>query len=116
MLQRGEVRLGDLTFPGRGTLHKLLVVLQGGMNFSNQSDVVIIVASSYRGHNPRPFDVLVPPSGAGFEVETVIDCRWPFTVRRDQVEAMRYLFMLSPDVMELVDEALVVGLQMMGNS
>jgi len=114
VLQRGEVRFGGIAFPGRGSLNKLLVVIQGGPNFANQSDVVVLVASTYRGDTPRPFEVLLPSATSEFKVDTVIDCRWPFTVKRADVEAMNQLFTLGHDVMELVDEALVVGLQMTG--
>jgi mRNA-degrading endonuclease toxin of MazEF toxin-antitoxin module len=114
VLRRGEVRFGDITFPGRGTLQKLMVVLQGGQDFANQTDVAVLVASTYLGGTPRPFEVLVPAATPGFNNDTVIDCRWPYTVRRAQVEAMHLLFLLSPDVIELIDEALVVGLQMAG--
>jgi hypothetical protein len=114
VLQRGEVRVGDISFPGRGTARKLLIVLQGGSLFASEADVVVVVASSWRDRPPRPFEVVLLAATSNFHNDTVIDCRWPFTVRRADVEAMRLLFVLGADVMELIDEALLVGLQMTG--
>jgi mRNA-degrading endonuclease toxin of MazEF toxin-antitoxin module len=81
--------------------------------FANCPDVAVVVCSTHRRTGrPRPFEVLVGTAD-GFEHDTIIDCRFPFTVSK-QIRGMdlRPLFRLSPDVMLQVSEALVVGLQM----
>ncbi|HEX5937366.1 MAG TPA: hypothetical protein VFZ75_06735 [Actinomycetota bacterium] len=89
-------------------------MVQGGPAFERETDVVVLVASSYRGRQLQLHEALCPAASTNFHVDTVIDCRWPFTVPRAEVERMRLLFVLDPNVVELIDEALVVGLQMTG--
>jgi mRNA-degrading endonuclease toxin of MazEF toxin-antitoxin module len=115
VLYRGEVWRGEIAFPGRPAKLKRVVVLQGGPDFATEPDVGIVVASTDHGRRPgEQHEVFVPAEPGRFQLDTVIDCRWVYTVSRADVEAMQRLFRLQTHVMEWVDEALVVGLQMTG--
>jgi hypothetical protein len=70
-----------------------------------------LVASTHRAASVRPFEVLAGPDD-GFAHETVIDCRWPFTLLKDEARAGNYKFRLSNDRMREVSLALVHGLQL----
>jgi mRNA-degrading endonuclease toxin of MazEF toxin-antitoxin module len=98
-----------------GTRHKYVVVLQGGLPvFDNHDDVAVVVCSSQNHVNPdtlRPFEVLVPASDDGFERDTLIDCRWVFTVRKRDAPTHSFRFRLPPSALEEISLALVEGLQ-----
>lgn len=96
---------------GSTYLDKYVVVLQGGPDFANTTEVTVLVASTHRGGNLRPFEVLCG-QGDGFDHDTVIDCRWPFTLRKAEITAGTYRFMLSQSRMHQVALGLVHGLQM----
>jgi hypothetical protein len=115
-VQRGDVYLIRLTMPGRAgaaatVRAKYVVVLQGGRSFAGATDVAVLVASTHRRDSVRPFEVLVGTAD-GFAHETVIDCRWPFTLLKDEVQAGNLKFTLSGDRMREVALGLVHGLQL----
>lgn len=116
-MNRGDVHLISLPMPDRNNpgqdvyRDKYVVVLRGGPGTTNESDVPLLVASTLRvGGPPRPFEVHVSAMGGQFPVDTVIDCRWPFTLHKSQVN--NYRFTLPRDIMERVSVALVSGMQM----
>ena len=92
------------------TRDKLLVVLQGGVAFAGCTEVAVVIGSTWRGGQQRPFEVVMGDAD-GFHHDTVVDCRWPFTLPKTQVEAGRQLFKLSDQRMHEVSIALVRGLQ-----
>jgi hypothetical protein len=74
--------------------------------FANCQDVAVVLCSTYRRTDgPRLYEVLVGTAD-GFTHDTLIDCRWPYTVNK-QIPGMNLqpLFCLSPDVMLQVFEA-----------
>jgi mRNA-degrading endonuclease toxin of MazEF toxin-antitoxin module len=99
---------------GRGVAprRKYVVVLQGGPRFDNAMDRAVVVCSSLRADPSRlrPFEVLVGQS-EGFDHDTVIDCRWVYTVTKASLGSTRYT-RLSLARMNEISAALVVGLQM----
>jgi hypothetical protein len=114
-VNRGDVyrtrfRLPDRAVPGQFTeRNKYLVMLRG---VAAEADIPFVIASTHDpARRPRPFEVLVG-AAQGFDHETVIDCRWPYTLPKAWFKAAEYRFTLSPDVMREVSVALVVGLQM----
>jgi mRNA-degrading endonuclease toxin of MazEF toxin-antitoxin module len=116
-VNRGDVHFIPLLLPDQNnpgqtvTLEKFVVVLRGGQATNHESEVPLLVASTLRmAGEPRPFEVHVDPTPTGFEEETVIDCRWPFTMQKVHVD--NYRFRLPADVMNDVSLALVRGLQM----
>lgn len=116
MIQRGDVFRTQLSLPNRKTgngtttLTKYVVALQGGPAFDTATDIAIAVASTHRRSTVRPFEVLVGVVD-GFAHDTVIDCRWPYTVPKSVLPAAPE-FRLTSSVMRSVSVALVVGLQM----
>lgn len=116
-MERGDVYLVNLELPNRrtgsGTVikDKLVIALQGGLAFASMSDVAVVVASTHRSSSTRRFEVLVGVA-EGFQHDTIIDGRWPFTIPKSVLANGRYLFQLTPDVMKKVSLALVHGLQM----
>lgn len=118
-MNRGDVYKVALTLPDRATatnnvtLDKYVVVLQGGPHFATATEVALVIASTFRGTTPRPFEVLVGRA-EGFHHDTVIDCRWPVTVRKSLVAGGSFLTHLSDSRMKDVALALVNGLQFRG--
>jgi len=118
-VHRGDVYLVSLQLPNRTSSpsryesrDKLVVILQGGPDFASVTDVAVAVASSRRGDRPvRSFEVLAGQN-EGFQHESLIDCRWPYTLPKSQVQGGRFLFTLPADTMRMVSLALVRGLQM----
>ena len=117
-LQRGAVYLCQIQLPNRsGTgpvsraLDKLLVVLQGGPPFADCSEVAVVVASTWRRGSPRPFEVVMGTAD-GFLHDTVVDCRWPYTLPKAQVVSGRHMFTLPSTRMHQLSLALVRGLQL----
>jgi mRNA-degrading endonuclease toxin of MazEF toxin-antitoxin module len=125
ILERGAVYVGPLELPNREpesgdadalyeTRTKLLVVLQGGARFEWFSDVATVVASSLRTADPeRPFELYVGTAD-GFRRNSVIDCRWPYTVPKDLLG--RKLFLLPPQRMHQIAQRLANGLQMIASA
>jgi hypothetical protein len=118
MITRGEVRLVYLDLPDSADPTKTspkakwVVALQGGTEFARMRDVAVVVASTNRQQRfPRDHEVQVGTAD-GFDHDTLIDGRWVFTIPQAAFESGQYRCVLSDGVMELVNEALVVGLQM----
>jgi hypothetical protein len=123
-MERGDVYLIPIDLPNRapsggvGSLtsrNKLVVVLRGGGPTITEDDVPIVVASTDRrkpGQGLRTFEVAVG-IGEGFSHDTIIDCRWPFTLEKSRLPQSNFKFRLSGAVMQSVSIALVSGLQMM---
>lgn len=120
-MDRGEVRPCMMQLPDRtpagenppGTEQKLkyVVALQGGPQFANVNDVAVVVCSTLRTRRqPRSFEVLIG-TNQGFDHDTIIDCRWVFTVQQRHLRAAIHP-RLSDDIMRQVSEALTVGLQL----
>lgn len=114
-MNRGDVYLTRFRFPDRAAAgqfverNKYVVMLRG---VATETDIPFLIAST---HNPartaRPFEVIVG-SQHGFDHETVIDCRWPYTRPKSWFDPTEFRFALPLDVMQEVNVALVVGLQM----
>lgn len=114
-LTRGDVYYASIELPNpeapglevvRG---KLIVLLRGG---NSDLRVPFLVASSDRSTSIRPFEVLVKASEGAFDKDTIIDCRWPYTITRARLEKGKHLFTLPSSVMTEINLGLVVGLQM----
>jgi hypothetical protein len=118
-VDRGEVYRTRLKLPlrqlvdRRETRTKFIVILRGPTRGS-ESDVPFVIASTHGGGSLRPFEVLVG-SADGFHHDTVIDCRWVYTLAKSEVQGS-VQFVLGPAVMHRIDVALVSGLQMGGAS
>jgi mRNA-degrading endonuclease toxin of MazEF toxin-antitoxin module len=118
-VERGDTHKISIHLPNRasgaGTSPRLkyVVCLQGGPDFANQTDVAVVLASTYRrrASGVQPYEVLVGQNH-GFLHDTVIDCRWIFTIQKAEVPPSTRKFRLPPDVMDDVSAALVVGLQL----
>lgn len=116
-MQRGQVYLCTITLPSRpggsgGARQKLVVVLQGGPNFENCTEVAVVVASTLRSSGiTRPFEVVVGPE-QGFQHQWVIDCRWPFTIPKSTIETGKLITTLDDTALGRVALALVHGLQL----
>jgi mRNA-degrading endonuclease toxin of MazEF toxin-antitoxin module len=75
------------------------------------TEVAVVVCSTLRNARaPRPFEVLVDQRH-GFDHETIIDCRWVFTVQMRHLRTPEHP-PLPPDVMQQISEALTYGLQL----
>jgi hypothetical protein len=107
---RTRLRLPDRTAAGQFTERNKYVVMLRQM--PAETDTPFLIASTHDpARPPRPFEVLVG-AAQGFDHDTVIDCRWPYTLPKTWFNTAQYRFTLSPDVMREVSVALVVGLQM----
>ena len=93
---------------------KYLIVLRGGPNAAAEADVPYVVASTDRRQPGTPLRRFEVSAGAvdGFNHDTVIDCRWVYTMMKTRFPGNTLRFRLSPDMMQRVSIALVVGLQM----
>lgn len=116
-MNRGDVYKIRMRLPdrqggsGSSYLDKYVVVLQGGPDFAVATEVTVVVASTHRSQGVRPFEVLCGQAD-GFDHDTVVDCRWPFTLRKSEVAAGDYKFTLSQARMHQVSLGLVHGLQL----
>lgn len=117
-MERGEVYLADVPLPNRRgrtqshVLTKYAVVLQGGQLFEAAEDVAVVIASTYRGSGTvRPFEVILDEQD-GFDHDTVVDCRWPFTLPKRTVERGEYRLTLGPGRMHEISRAIVAGLEL----
>jgi len=109
---RGDVFNASLKFPDGQEKRKHLVVIQGGPAYDASRQIATVVASTDR-RNGRPLrDYEVSCGSAdGFDHDTLIDCRWVFTMPRDEVISGGFITTLSPMVLARIDAALLVGLQ-----
>ena len=75
---RTRLRLPDRTVPGQfADRNKYVVMLR---QMPAEADIPFLIASTYNpARPPRPFEVLVGVAH-GFDHDTVIDCRWPYTL------------------------------------
>ncbi len=107
---RTKLRLPDRAVPGQfAERNKYVVMLRG---ISAETDIPLVIASTHDpARAPRPFEVIVGTT-EGFDHETVIDCRWPYTLPKAWFKAEEFRFALLPDVMREVSVALLIGLQM----
>jgi mRNA-degrading endonuclease toxin of MazEF toxin-antitoxin module len=95
--------------PGIAQKEKRVVVLQSSGD--NVTEVAVVVCNSLKRPRPkRPYEVLVG-AGEGFDNETVIDCRWVFTVQKRHLHIPKQRPM-PPQVMDEISVALTVGLQL----
>lgn len=82
--------------------------------FPRQSYRTVVLGSSDKSYHPprlpRPTEVVVGPSD-GFPTWTIIDCRWVFSFPAEMFSPVDYHFDIRPPVMEQVEAALAVGLQ-----
>ena len=119
-MERGDVHFLTIDLPdratGQGTIaqDKLVVVVRGGQDTQTEADVPILVASTNRRtgvHSIRKFEVAVG-TAEGFVHDTVIDCRWVYTLQKTDFPSGSYRFSLPKVTMESVSLALVFGLQL----
>lgn len=118
-MNRGDVYKVEIALPNRTgvagsvRLAKYVVCLQGGSNFAQAGEVAVLIASTLRppGRPARPFELIVDATD-GFRHETVIDCRWPYTLEKSRVVAGEYLTRLSFNRMQQINLCLVHGLNM----
>src|ERR1019366_1220908 len=101
-MERGDVYLVSIALPNRtapsGTAlaprDKYVVVLRGGTRAASEPDVPVVIASTDRrspGQNLRPFDVAVG-TAEGFSRDTIIDCRWPYTLQKARLPLGSFQF------------------------
>jgi len=109
--------MADIPLPNRQgrsqpqVRRKVAVVLQGGELFAAATDVAVVISSSDRGTGgARPFEVLLDQQD-GVDHDTIVDCRWPFTVPKGLLERGEYKVTLSPERMHQISVALVAGLE-----
>jgi mRNA-degrading endonuclease toxin of MazEF toxin-antitoxin module len=89
---------------------KLVVVLRDPGTPRRESYVPVVLASTRRREQVARYEVLVEPAEGGFDDETILDCRWVYTLPWHLFYG-EPLFELPLDMMEVVSAALVVGLQ-----
>lgn len=116
VVNRGDVYIVRIILPvrprgGGGERTKWVVLLQGGPAFASSTDVAVIVASTYHGDPLRPSDVLFG-AAEGFDHDSVVDCRWPYTVLKSSIASGTYKFTLTPASMKRIALGLANGLQM----
>jgi mRNA-degrading endonuclease toxin of MazEF toxin-antitoxin module len=120
-MQRGDVYLcRSLLLPNRDPVpldddvtpkDKLVVILNDGAITASTTEVAVVIASTHIGLPKRSFEVILGTAD-GLRWDTVIDCRWPYTLRQGQIAAGRRITTLSSARMHEVSLALVVGLQL----
>lgn len=119
-MNRGEVHFLSIDLPdrvaGQGTISmdKLVVVVRGGPATQHEADVPILVASTNRRTAAQParrFEVAVG-TAEGFDHDTLIDCRWVYTLQKSDFPTGSYRFTLPDVTMDSVSLALVYGLQL----
>lgn len=111
--------MADVPLPNRQgrtqpqILRKLAVVLQGGPLFEAVPDVAVVISSSDREGTGgmRPFEVLLDRQD-GVDHDTIVDCRWPFTLPKRLIERGVYKVTLSPQRMHEISIALIAGLDL----
>jgi len=73
-------------------------------------EVAIVLASTWTGTEPRPFELILTTQD-GFLHDTVVDGRWPFTVDKQLVTDGQFKFTLPARTMREVSLRLYRGLQ-----
>lgn len=118
VVERGEVYMADIPLPNRQgrsqpqIRRKLAVVLQGGQLFAAAEDVAVVISSSDRGTGGRrPFEVLLDRQD-GLDHDTIVDCRWPFTLPKRVIERGELKATLDPGKMHQISVALIAGLEL----
>ena len=112
---RGDVYFGTIELPNSKTpgldehRNKLVILLRDSLN---EPGAPFLIASTHRSTNVRSFEVLVKKSEADFISDTVIDCRWPYTISIERLQQCKFMFELSEKIMADINVGLVVGLQM----
>ncbi len=115
-MNHGDVYVVSIDLPNRphgagGTRDKWVICLQGGPQFSAASDVAVLIASTHKGGGMRPFEVLCGAAD-GFRHDSVVDCRWPFTISKAKIVGGTYKATLTPARMRDLALGLVNGLQL----
>lgn len=120
-MQRGGVYLCDIELPNRTTRptssqfqnrRKLLIVLQEGAAVAAPvTEVGVVIASTWRRNNARPFEVILGIRD-GFEHDTVVDGRWVYTVPQSTITNGSLKFTLPSVTMHAISLAIVKGLQL----
>ena len=120
-MNRGDIYLcRSLLLPNRDSAardddvtarDKLVVILNDGAITASATEVAVVIASTHSGAPRRSFEVIVGVN-EGLKWSTVIDCRWPYTLRRSMLATERLITTLNPSRMHEVSLALVVGLQL----
>ena len=93
---------------------KWAVVLRGGVQTATETNVPVVLSSTNRrtlDQRPRPFEVDVGTADS-FDTDSVIDCRWVYTLLKKDLTPATFLFYVSDQIMEVISVALVSGLQM----
>lgn len=70
----------------------------------------VVIAQSDKGFTTRRFEV-ASPTADGFNVDSVLDCRWVHSLRIEDWRSAEVMFMLPADRMREVDEVIVEGLE-----
>jgi hypothetical protein len=120
-VERGDVFHTSVLLPDRANpggppvpTPKFVVVLRGGPRTVSEREVPVVVASTDRrqlGQPLRPFEVSVGQA-EGFAHETILDCRWPYTLEKSYFQTRSFRFRLGTAKMDEVSVAIVSGLQM----
>ncbi len=118
-MERGDVYLVRIALPNRTDPNgpavnrdKYVIILRGGSAFASETDVPVVVASSDRSAGAlRNFEVRLD-TDVGFRHATIVDCRWPMTLTKLQIQGGQYKFRLSKQSMKAVSIGLFDGLQM----
>lgn len=115
-LQRGDVyqikfkQTYDPNFP-KGK-DKYVLVLQSGAYFSKYLTVCVVLLTSEVPKRDYPTDVLLPAKTIpALTQDTIITCGQVWTVPRKDFENAPLVGRMPTDYMEKVNEALIVGLQ-----
>lgn len=117
MVDRGDVHLILMTLPSVGTQtptymkDKFVVALGEPTTRGLAGLVTVVLASTLRSANLRKFEVKCDTSD-GFSWDTVIDCRWLFTLRETDLPLASRRFTLSPQKMHAISVAIVAGLNL----
>lgn len=120
-LTRGEVYLPLVTLPEPdGELvqrRKFVVVLRGEEGFPDAREFAFAILSTYRGKNPRAFEVIVDPDQHTLPSEIsnsvgVIDGRWVRTAHKATLKGVQCVGSLPASIMTELDYAIAIGLGM----
>lgn len=118
-MKRGDIYLTSLTLPNRtpaiaassSVKDKLLLIMNDGAVIGTAQEVAVLIISTWRGQAIRPYEVLVGTAD-GLLHDSVVDCRWPYTLPQSLIRAGRYICTLAPPRMTQVSVATVRGLQL----
>jgi mRNA-degrading endonuclease toxin of MazEF toxin-antitoxin module len=91
---------------------KYVLVLQGGPYFEHYQTVSILLLTSEVPSRSYPTDVLIPAGTIpGLAMDSVVTCGQVFTVPKSDLEHQPFIGRVPENYIEQVDEALIVGLQ-----